>query len=87
MKDLTPCDFWEPFWFSPDWATPMTEFFKPFKEFKTEYIQGVLERVFSALIVTCFVTGHDLFMKYREINRNRPIVWNAGIEPNKPTRN
>lgn len=73
------------FWYTPDWAPSLTQLLIPLKKFEPQYVQGLLERVYSALLVTFFITALDLAVKYRELYRNRPILWNAGIEPTKPT--
>jgi hypothetical protein len=58
---------------------------EPIKKFDPLYIQGMLERVYSALLVTGFISTLDLAVAYRELRRNRPILWNAGIEASKAT--
>jgi len=72
------------FWLTPDLAAPIAAFLSHFRQFSAEYVQGALERIHSALLVTSFVTFIDLFIKFREFRRVRPIMWNAGIEPSKP---
>jgi hypothetical protein len=74
------------FWKTPEFAPALTAWLAHFKTFKPEYIQGVLERIYSAFLVTFFVTLMDLIIRYRELRRGRPIVWNAGIEPTKIPR-
>lgn len=71
------------FLFTPDWAPIVTQILLPIKTFDQQYIQGLLERIYSALIVTFFITTLDLAVKYRDLYRNRPILWNAGIQPGK----
>lgn len=55
-----------------------------FKAFDTGYVQGTLERVFSAFLVTFFVSLLELFLTWRDYHRRKPVIWNAGIEPSSP---
>jgi len=71
------------FWYAPDLAPPLTKTLATLKSFKVEYIQGALERTYSALLVTFAVTGVQLLLRYFEFRKSRPIMWNAGIEPTR----
>jgi hypothetical protein len=71
------------FWWTPNCAPWLTAVIAHLKPFPPAYIQGALERTYSAFLVTFFVTVIDLSSKYREFRRVRPILWNAGIEPNR----
>lgn len=69
------------FLFSPELAKPLAAFLEHIKHFEVAYIQGALERVYSAFLVTCTVTIIDLVVRYRALKYGLPILWNAGIEP------
>ena len=71
------------FLFSPDLARPVQRILSTVKSFDVLYIQGALERTYSAFLVTFAITMLELYMKYIELRRLRPIVWNAGIEPTR----
>ncbi len=69
------------FWFSPSLAAPLQQILNIVKFFEVDYLQGALERTYSAFLVTFAVTFIELAMRYADLRRMRPIVWNAGIEP------
>jgi hypothetical protein len=72
------------FWITPDLAPVLTKELQRIKDFQTSYIQGALERTYSAILVTFFLTTVDLAIKFRQLWIGRPIIWNAGIEPSRP---
>jgi len=74
------------FWYTPELAEPLTRFLDRLKTFQVPYIQGALERTYSALLVTFAITAIELLIKYIELRRVRPIMWNAGIEPSPGAR-
>ena len=45
--------------------------------FETSYIQGAVERVFSAFVVTFFISFIGLIIKYFALRRRRPIDWST----------
>jgi hypothetical protein len=51
-----------------------------FRSYDIGYVQGAIERIYSAFLVTAFVTGLDLGMKWFEFKKDRPIRWNSGID-------
>lgn len=57
------------------------------RAFDPLYVQGTLERVFSAFLVTFFISLLELFLTWRDYHRRKPVVWNAGIEPSTETTN
>jgi hypothetical protein len=74
------------FWYTPELAEPLTRFLARLKTFQPSYVQGALERTYSALLVTFAITAIELLIKYIELRRGRPIMWNAGIEPSPGAR-
>jgi hypothetical protein len=72
------------FWITPDFAPVLTKWLQRIKDFQISYIQGALERTYSAILVTFFLTIVDLAIKFRQLWIGRPIIWNAGIEPSRP---
>lgn len=72
------------FWKTPDFAPILTGWFQHLKQFQVTYIQGALERTYSAILVAFFLTSVDLGIKFWQLRVGRPIVWNAGIEPSRP---
>lgn len=65
------------------WVQSILEyFFNPdvIPEYTSLYIQGTLERLYSALFVTSIVTAANLIYKFLDIRRTRPINWRLDID-------
>lgn len=54
--------------------------------FTLEYVRGTFERVYSAFLVTFFITTLTLLIQWIAIYRRKPITWNSGIEPRSDSR-
>lgn len=46
-------------------------------------MNGALDRLDTAFMVTAFVAFMQLIMKWIKLRKNRPILWNEGIESKK----
>ena len=49
--------------------------------FPSGYVQGGLERTYSAFTVTFFITVLTLLFQYNALRRDRPIRWNSAVRP------
>ena len=49
--------------------------------FTLPYVSGAFERIYSAFLVTFFITSLTLFVNLIVIYRSKPIKWNSEIEP------
>ncbi len=48
--------------------------------YDVEYIQGALERTYSAFIVSFFVTGLGILTKIFDLQKSKPIKWDTDLE-------
>lgn len=71
------------FWNTPQLAPPLTDFLARFKTFDNAYVQSAIERISSAFLITAAVTMLELTIKFFDLRRAKPIMWNAGIEPSR----
>src|SRR5262245_32223361 len=57
-------------------------------KYSVDYVEGAIERMFSALLVTSLVAGLGVLIRYLELRRTRPIEWDVltGSRPSRQTR-
>lgn len=50
------------------------------------YVQGAMERIYSAFLVTAFVTFINIIIKINSVRLDKPIVWNSGIKAERGSK-
>lgn len=74
------------FLFAPKIAENIYDAMKPTELFTKQYVQGFIERVDSALLVTFAIALINISLKYIQLRKTKPIKWNARIEPTSVTK-
>lgn len=54
--------------------------------YEVSYVQGAMERIYSAFLVTFFVTFINIIIKINSVRIDKPIVWNSGIKAERGSK-